>query len=376
MAQAREYSALISSENLMKISEEIDALYSAACRGDDLLKTRIAYDKLMAESPFIAEHVFGSETTVRKLRAIPNVLKDKEWLAAKKAAKREADQIKILVETGVQRFFETEFLNADELFDKALMHAELITPVTGGIQAGYEKMKSGFVKTWISDNSHPNNGKERPALDDEQASAIAAVNGHVQVVARAGSGKTTTLVNRTLFLMKHCGVAPSQMLLLAFNRKAVLEIRRRLLGLLSEGAEAAVVEEIARRRREAAQKNRSARDDIEVDSVDTIATKLNVALPYVMTFHALARSIANFVAMYLCYQCRMFGSRFHHQLYFVECACHGFFNIYMFAQPNGHHGNRKMRMIGNTYRNSFYLATHFIEHGSEILETWHIRKCF
>lgn len=54
------------------------------------------------------------------------------------------------------------------------------------------------------------------------------VHGHVQAVARAGSGKTSTLVNRALFLQKHCGIAPSDMLLLAFNRKAAEEIRERL----------------------------------------------------------------------------------------------------------------------------------------------------
>ena len=47
-------------------------------------------------------------------------------------------------------------------------------------------------------------------------------------MARAGSGKTSTLVNRALFLQKHCGIAPGEMLLLAFNRKAAEEIRERL----------------------------------------------------------------------------------------------------------------------------------------------------
>lgn len=48
------------------------------------------------------------------------------------------------------------------------------------------------------------------------------------MTARAGSGKTATLISRVLFLHKHCGVGPNQILMLAFNRDAAEEMRRRL----------------------------------------------------------------------------------------------------------------------------------------------------
>ena len=182
--------------------------------------------------------------------------------------------------------FQCNFLDADAYF-QASSNGELSPD-------DYAQEKIAFLKSWFAKNTPLSTKSEKRHVDHEQLDAIAAVNGNIQVVARAGSGKTTTLVNRTLFLLKHCGVAPSQMLLLAFNRKAVLEIRRRLLELLNDDAEVAVAEEIARRRREAVQKNKSARDDFEVGAVDAIAVKLNVVLPHVMTFHALARSTANF----------------------------------------------------------------------------------
>ncbi|NZA02992.1 UvrD-helicase domain-containing protein [Ottowia beijingensis] len=69
----------------------------------------------------------------------------------------------------------------------------------------------------------------------------------MQVIARAGSGKTATLVIRAYFMMKHCRVAPSTMLLLAFNRKAANEIRRRILLLLEPRAEISIKEEIEKR---------------------------------------------------------------------------------------------------------------------------------
>ena len=178
--------------------------------------------------------------------------------------------------------FDSEFLYAASIAKEKKIPEEL-----------YRKESISYVNKCFEKWSSKPLGKKQKSLDDEQLAAVAAVNGHVQVVARAGSGKTTTLVNRSLFLLKHCGVAPSQMLLLAFNRKAVLEIRRRLLGLLNDGAEDAVAEEIARRRRAAAQKDRSVPNDAEAAAIDAIAEKMNIALPHVMTFHALAYSLVH-----------------------------------------------------------------------------------
>ncbi|WP_055075101.1 UvrD-helicase domain-containing protein [Pseudanabaena sp. 'Roaring Creek'] len=88
-------------------------------------------------------------------------------------------------------------------------------------QLEYGGIKQKFVQQWISTNL-------RSKSDLEQSLAIGSVNSHVQLIARAGSGKTSTLVNRAIFLQKHCGIKPSEILLLAFNRKAAQEIRERL----------------------------------------------------------------------------------------------------------------------------------------------------
>ncbi|RIJ99872.1 MAG: DNA helicase UvrD [Armatimonadetes bacterium] len=88
-------------------------------------------------------------------------------------------------------------------------------------------LKVAFVKDWAK-------RKLNLALDDDQAGAVAAVTGDVQVVARAGSGKTRALVTRAIFLQKHCGVLPRQLLLLAFNKKAAEEMRDRLEKVLGD----------------------------------------------------------------------------------------------------------------------------------------------
>ena len=144
---------------------------------------------------------------------------------------------------GLTSCFNNNFLNADHYYK--MHHQNEISP------ADYEQVKIEFVKTWISNNMPSGRNGEKYVPDDEQAAAIAAVNGNIQVVARAGSGKTSTLVNRAFFLIKHCGVRGEEMLLLAFNTKAVGEIEERLGKLLGT----------------------------------------RETLPYVMTFHALGHAL-------------------------------------------------------------------------------------
>lgn len=160
------------------------------------------------------------------------------------------------------------------------------------ISAGeFHQERIVFVRSWLAKNA---GGKRAHSADDEQLAAIATVNGNVLVTARAGSGKTMTLVYRAFFLIKHCGVTPNEMLLLAFNRRAALEMRRRLLALFDQTAESAVSEEI--KRRQSAQghsRSRSRRDGIEAQVVDAVAEARNIRLPHVMTFHALAYAIVH-----------------------------------------------------------------------------------
>jgi DNA helicase IV len=142
-------------------------------------------------------------------------------------------------QTGIQSIrdeFQRDFLNA---------HTYYKTWCSAYITAEeFEKEKAVYVQSWVNKNL----GFEP---DLEQAAAIGAVDGHVQLVARAGSGKTATLVNRALFLQQHCHVSPDEMLLLAFNRKAAEEMR------------------------------------------DRLTSKLQGAIPHTMTFHALAFALVH-----------------------------------------------------------------------------------
>lgn len=152
--------------------------------------------------------------------------------ARRKAKERELEREVLLKRLAEQ--FEKDFLNAFDFYQANCADYILLEE--------FQAEKVNYVQSWIKQHLDRN-------VDPEQAAAIAAVENHVQVVARAGSGKTSTLVNRALFLQQHCGVAPNEMLILAFNRKAVKEIR------------------------------------------DRLAQKLQDAIPPVMTFHALAYAL-------------------------------------------------------------------------------------
>ena len=65
-------------------------------------------------------------------------------------------------------------------------------------------------------------------LTDEQAVAIATDEEATLVLAGAGTGKTAVITSKVAHLVRNQGVAPAEILVLAFNRAAAEEIRDRL----------------------------------------------------------------------------------------------------------------------------------------------------
>ena len=149
---------------------------------------------------------------------------------------RRRKEKKILLER-LRENFERDFLSAYDFYQaQCTAHISL---------EEYNTEKINYVQSWAE-------GVLDPMPDPEQAAAIGFIEGNVQVIARAGSGKTATLVNRARFLQQHCGVAPDELLLLAFNSDAAKEMKERISEKMEE-------------------------------DTDTI--------PHVMTFHALAYTL-------------------------------------------------------------------------------------
>jgi DNA helicase II / ATP-dependent DNA helicase PcrA len=65
------------------------------------------------------------------------------------------------------------------------------------------------------------------ALDDEQRAAAVLPDGPAQIIAPAGSGKTTTMVARLAVLLAR-GVPPDRICVVTFNRDAALDLRSRV----------------------------------------------------------------------------------------------------------------------------------------------------
>lgn len=82
---------------------------------------------------------------------------------------------------------------------------------------------------------------ERTPLSDEQANAVICFENRVQVLAAAGSGKTSVMVAKAAYAVDRNLVKPERVLLLAFNRAAAKELQERIAsrfaaaGIPSEG---------------------------------------------------------------------------------------------------------------------------------------------
>lgn len=72
-------------------------------------------------------------------------------------------------------------------------------------------------------------------MDAEQAAAVVDQSNNTIVVARAGSGKTRTLVAKIIYLVAKCGIQPDEILAFVFNANAAAEINARLAHMLVNG---------------------------------------------------------------------------------------------------------------------------------------------
>jgi len=101
-----------------------------------------------------------------------------------------------------------KFKDADTLFYKK----KIIT------KEEYENLKKKYVIQYFSSEK----------IDEEKALAISSISPNVLLKARAGSGKTSTICLKTLFLIEKYGIHPDEILILAFNKEAKVKIRKDL----------------------------------------------------------------------------------------------------------------------------------------------------
>jgi DNA helicase-4 len=140
--------------------------------------------------------------------------------SARKAERRKVEQIRAAAEERMEKEFRDEFLNAQHVYEQ-----DLATVIPREV---FEQRRTDFVRSWIKDRTG-----HQP--DAAQGAAIGAGQGDLRVIARAGSGKTSVLVNRAVFLIEHCRVPGDSIMILAFNRNAANEVEQRIADLLGHG---------------------------------------------------------------------------------------------------------------------------------------------
>ena len=74
-------------------------------------------------------------------------------------------------------------------------------------------------------------------LNPQQRAAVTTLDGHVLVVAGAGSGKTKTLAYRVAYLIAN-GVDPGRILLMTFTRRSAQEMIQRAMHIVERGTTA------------------------------------------------------------------------------------------------------------------------------------------
>ena len=65
-------------------------------------------------------------------------------------------------------------------------------------------------------------------LNKQQIKAVSQIDGTMLVLAGAGSGKTTVLVRRIIYMIEQ-GIAPDNILAITFSHKAAMEMRSRVI---------------------------------------------------------------------------------------------------------------------------------------------------
>ena len=91
---------------------------------------------------------------------------------------------------------------------------------------GAREVEAERVQKWF-ERSVSYEGKPY-TIDFEQAMAVVDGSKNTIVVARAGSGKTRTIVAKIVYLVAKCGVKPEEILAFVFNANAASEINARL----------------------------------------------------------------------------------------------------------------------------------------------------
>lgn len=140
---------------------------------------------------------------------------------------KQFNKLKSSIEKKLQRY---DFIGADKI-SNALD------------RQSYETIKAKYVKQWFK--QHVSEDDRSYVLDEQQVLAVLNGNKNTIVTARAGSGKTRTLVAKVVYLAAKYNIKPDELLVFVFNKKASDEINERLEKITVDGKQIFYNPEIA-----------------------------------------------------------------------------------------------------------------------------------
>ena len=141
----------------------------------------------------------------------------------------EEDARKIL--NTVRKDLKTGFSLLEKLNNYDFRQADEINSVSASFSKNeYEYIKAIFVKKYLENilNKDTSDKAKKINLDREQVAAIIDMSHDVLVTARAGSGKTTTVVNKIIYEITKYDLKPSEIRAFVFNRGARYVLNNRL----------------------------------------------------------------------------------------------------------------------------------------------------
>jgi DNA helicase IV len=106
--------------------------------------------------------------------------------------------------------------------------------VDGDLDQAIEGLNERFVDAELTAGARFFETIEKSPLTAEQARAVVTFDNRVQLLAAAGSGKTSVMVARAAYAVSRGLVPPDRILLLAFNRSAAVELQERIEARFAE----------------------------------------------------------------------------------------------------------------------------------------------
>jgi DNA helicase IV len=100
--------------------------------------------------------------------------------------------------------------------------------VDGDLDQAVDALNERFVEAELDACARFFETIEKSPLTAEQARAVVTFDNRVQLLAAAGSGKTSVMVARAAYAVSRGLVPPDRILLLAFNRNAAAELQERI----------------------------------------------------------------------------------------------------------------------------------------------------